>query len=223
MYVSIFGDSISTYQGYNPPDYLVFYNIDNRMRNSVMEVMDTWWGKVLEKFGWELLINASYSGSRVSGTAFPSANSYDRIKALKNEVSPDVILVYLGYNDFGFCVPLKSEDNGKNPEYFFDAYRIMLERLKETYPNTRVICGTLMPNYIFYRPDISEKLPINRSGTPIEEYNELICKACSEAGVIVADLYNTGIKCDTLDGSHGTKRGHREMAQAWCEALSKVY
>lgn len=222
MLVSVYGDSISTYRDMNPEGYIVYYNIDNCMRNSLMEVSETWWGRVLAEFGWELLINASYSGSRVSGSGFPAACTMERVEALHNDKFPDIILVYLGYNDFGFCVPLSSEDGETDTSFFHDAYLLMLKRLKESYPSSRIICGTLMQNYIFYRPDISERLDKNREGTSLEKYNAIIRSACKCENVEVADLSRTGILCDTLDGSHGTKRGHSEMAQAWIKALSDI-
>lgn len=223
MYVSIFGDSISTYRDMNPKDYLVYYNTSICMRNSLMRAEDTWWGRVLDEFGYDLLINASYSGSKVSGDNFPAANSYERINALHNEIFPEMILIYLGYNDYGFCVPLGSETSIPDTAFFYSSYTLMLRRLKGIYPAAKIVCGTLMRNYIFYRPDISEKLCTNRGGIPIKEYNNCIRTVCNNEGVMIADLYDTGIKCDTLDGSHGTLRGHEEMGSAWIKCLSDIF
>ena len=61
------------------------------MRHSLMEVSETWWGRVLNEFGWELLVNASYSGSRVSGSGFPSACSHERMGFLQNVRTPDEV------------------------------------------------------------------------------------------------------------------------------------
>jgi hypothetical protein len=33
-------------------------------------------------------------------------------------------------------------------------------------------------------------------------------------------LAETGILYETLDGSHGTAKGHKEIAQAWKKALA---
>ena len=220
--VSIYGDSISTYRGYNPPGHLVFYNDENCFLNNLMSENDTWWGQLLDAYGWELLINASYSGSRVSGTAFPAANTCERINVLQTTSKPDIILVYLGLNDYGFCVPLVSDNNMRAEECFYDSYDLMLGRMKGIYPDSTIICGTLMPSYILYRPDITEKLGENRLGVSLEKYNDLIRKACKNNLILVADLYKTGIKCDTLDGSHPTRKGHMEMSKAWITALSEV-
>ena len=44
--VSIIGDSISTYEGYNPSGYAVFYDQEMCARNGLKSVYDTWWAKV---------------------------------------------------------------------------------------------------------------------------------------------------------------------------------
>ena len=63
---SIIGDSISTLEGYNPKDYKVFYAEDTCIKSGVRELQDTWWGKVITFLGGELLVNNSWSGSRVT-------------------------------------------------------------------------------------------------------------------------------------------------------------
>ena len=135
--------------------------------------------------------------------------------------APDIILVYLGYNDFGFSVPLTS-DKTDDEMSFKGAYRLMLRRLKDSFPDSKIICGTIMQNYIFYRHDLSEKLNKNSAGTPLEAYNEIIRQVCSSEKVLLADLHGTGICCDTLSDMHCTKRGHREMAEAWISQLKKI-
>ena len=45
-FVSIMGDSISTFSGFNPEGYSVFYDEYNSHRNSMTSVYDTWWAKV---------------------------------------------------------------------------------------------------------------------------------------------------------------------------------
>lgn len=71
---SILGDSISTLEGFNPCGYKIFYDADNGRKFDVKEMNDTWWGKVINYFGGELLVNNSWSGSRV--TKLPGSNVY---------------------------------------------------------------------------------------------------------------------------------------------------
>ena len=59
---SVLGDSISTFDGYSEPDYAVFYDITHKLESGVLGPADTWWGRVIEHFGGELLVNNSFSG-----------------------------------------------------------------------------------------------------------------------------------------------------------------
>lgn len=108
---SILGDSISTLAGYNPKGYKVFYDDENCEKSVVKEMKDTWWGKVIDFFGGELLVNNSWSGCRVTrleynGPLFPSGCSDERTAALHiSDVKSDVILVYLGTNDWANGIP----------------------------------------------------------------------------------------------------------------------
>ena len=66
LFVSIVGDSISTYEGYNPDRYKVFYNRTMQMANGLNSVYDTWWAKVNQSLHAYLCVNNSYSGSKVT-------------------------------------------------------------------------------------------------------------------------------------------------------------
>ena len=104
---SVLGDSISTLEGFHPRGNAVFYDGACREKSGVWEMGDTWWGKVIEFFGGQLLVNDSWSGCRVtrregSADPFPSGCSEKRTGRLHvGEVQPDVILIYMGINDWG--------------------------------------------------------------------------------------------------------------------------
>ena len=100
--VSILGDSISTYIGYNPRGYAVYYKEDKAYDNEINSVDDTWWKQVIDGLGGELCVNNSYSGSLVTGAFAPSACSAERCASLHDETVPDIILIYMGTNDRGF-------------------------------------------------------------------------------------------------------------------------
>ena len=105
MYYSVLGDSISTFYGYVPENYAVFYTLEAAMYNGLTSIEDVWWHQVMNYLGAELLVDAAYSGGRVFGNEFPAANTYERIRALRTpQHEPDGILVYLGYNDYGYAV-----------------------------------------------------------------------------------------------------------------------
>ena len=49
-------------------------------------------------------VNNSYAGSTVSGNLATSATAENRLRALGKKGDPDVILLAMGANDWGFCV-----------------------------------------------------------------------------------------------------------------------
>ena len=149
LFVSIIGDSISTYDGFNPEGYEVYYDKPRQMNNGMSSVYDTWWAKVNQGLHAYLCVNNSFSGSRVTGEGFPAASSTERTSLLHTQwYSPDLILIYIGFNDFGNGVPIRNPEPScffrKNPAFFEDAYEIMLKKVKHGYPSARIICATLM-------------------------------------------------------------------------------
>lgn len=149
---SVFGDSISTLEGYTPKDWRIFYEGAEADETGVHAYEDTWWGQVIDHFDGEPLANAAYSGSLVEGDGFPAGTAPERIAALagvkaladqepepkdpetpkdpddaasvetdevsggqtssstpgclgpqaESPESPDVILVFIGINDYGW-------------------------------------------------------------------------------------------------------------------------
>ena len=207
---SVVGDSISTYEGYNPQGYAVHYTSREIERNRLSSVADTWWMRVIGALGAELAVNGSYSGSLVSGDAFPAAASPERIEVLKGPdgSSPDIILVYIGVNDFLSGIPV-----GR----FSEAYAKMLFGLQKTYPCAQIICATLVRAYC---DGVARwHFPEERGGVSLRDYNEAIRNACRQAGVITADIAVSELIYETLDGIHPTRNGHQKLAEVWLESL----
>ena len=216
---SVLGDSISTLDGFNPKGYKVFYAGDNCVKSGVVKATDTWWDKVIGFFGGELLVNNSWSGSRVTKLndkeqLFPSGCSDERTAALHiNAVKPDVILVYLGTNDWAFGAKTGNETRilGEDSNELFDeAYDRMLKKLKSNYPESEIWCCTLCETHISKRPDF--QFPHKYAGTHIEEYNEIIRDVVRCNGCRLIDLYHYKIAYDSIDGSHPTNVGMNTIA-----------
>lgn len=210
--VSIIGDSISTFDGFNPDGYEIFYDEINKARNELYDVIDTWWAKTLKHFGWDLCVNNSYSGSKVSGDNFPAAVSHERLLRLHSDTNnPDLLLVYIGFNDFGY---------GVDKTVFADAYRNMIFQINDLYPTTRVICGTLMRSKIKNHNDWI--FPESFAGISLEEYNHTIRKICHDTNVYIADLSAKEQRYETIDGTHPTFKGHATIANAWIDCLEQL-
>ncbi len=129
-YVSILGDSISTFNGYsnnaaanttiggNGPRYDAGTADTKPGSYCLLEsVDDTWWMHFANRSGMKLLVNNSWAGSQVfggqtsDGRVIPTAyldrcvNLHDNTPENNPDntpINPDVIFVYLGINDYNF-------------------------------------------------------------------------------------------------------------------------
>lgn len=220
-WVSIVGDSISTFEGYNPAGYSVFYDKFQQERLGLQSVYDCWWAKVNQYLKAYLCVNNSYSGSKVSGSVFPSGSSIERTSFLNIEGhSPDIILVYIGFNDFGNGVTVSNGIFSRDKQDFYHSYVTMLHRIKRNYPNAHIICATLMRGFIKNKPDWI--FPEKYCGIPLEEYNHAIRKAVKMEKVSLVDLSSKNHFYETLDGTHPTVSGHLTIANTWIECLAEL-
>ena len=223
--VSILGDSISTYEGFNPPGYAVFYDKTMQERNGMYSVYDTWWAKVNQALHAYLCVNNSYSGSMVSGISFPSGVSNERLSNLRTEkYIPDYIFIYLGFNDFGRGIRITSDNKRMsfppNPEFFEDAYDIMLKTVKSYNPMSKIVCGTLIRTKIKGKTEWD--FPEKYAGIEFEDYNNVIRYTSQKNGCYLADVGLSGVRYETLDGSHPTKDGHITIAESWIRCLTEL-
>ncbi|MCL2014036.1 MAG: GDSL-type esterase/lipase family protein [Oscillospiraceae bacterium] len=227
---SVMGDSISTLYGYNPPGYALFYEGENCDNSGVNKMEDTWWGKLISYFGGELLVNNSWSGSRVTrfpdqDELFPSGCSGERTGNLHiDNVKPDVVIIYLGTNDWDNGVTLShidysGEDTAPWSDIFLDAYEKMILSIKENYPNAEVWCCTL--NSIFISSNPSFSFPESPGGVHIEKYNEIIRSVSLKTNCGLIDLYKNNIPHDTVEGLHPTADGMSTMAMLMIRRLAE--
>ena len=173
--LSILGDSISTYSGTMPEGNANYYTGSNC---GVGSVNDIWWKKLITSLGMTLDTNNSWSGSTVSG----SDNSSGVTRATALGTSPDVIIVYLGINDFNHEVPL---------ETFRSSYTTMLNTIMSTYPDSEVWCATLL--ICERNGDIGGDIEINDSGVPLSDFNTVITATAKAYGANVLDHFSCGI------------------------------
>lgn len=217
---SILGDSISTLEGYNPKGYNLFFTGETCQKSGVSDMNDTWWGQVISCCGGELLVNNSWSGSCVTklpnrDSLFPSGCSNERTNGLHiGSVKPDVIIVYLGTNDWARGAEATNAD-GRDCDkmwasVFETAYDKMLEKLRNNYPDTEVFCCTLCSTYMSGKP--SFVFPENYGGINIEKYNAVIRSIAESRNCKVIDLYKYHLPYDSVDGSHPNRSGMHTLA-----------
>ncbi|MBR3836727.1 MAG: SGNH/GDSL hydrolase family protein [Clostridia bacterium] len=212
--VSFIGDSISTFEGYsNNTAYnatiggnKVYYTGDKR---GFTDVNKTWWMQVANATGMELLVNNSWSGDRVTNRGVA------RAKELHNNqgVKPDVIVVYLGINDFR---------KGITPEAFKAAYDKMIGGMKEAYPEAEVYLCDLVYSSGMNNPGFRPK--------EVVKTNAVIAEIAQKYQATLVDLYNgTGITwrnlaehmCDEV--LHPNYKGMEVMAECILSAMAEDY
>lgn len=209
--VSVLGDSISTFENVSSgkgaetsnstiKNNAVFFT---KGKNGVY-LDDTWWMQFINELGGTLLVNNSYSASRVFNPDAPHTSSssyYKRCINLHDNTGnnagekPDVIMIYLGYNDHSrgsstigdyasidYASLIKTDGSDvtySEPKTTCEAYVIMLHKIKNLYPDAEVYCLNLP-----YRGNLSEAYEAR-----IRTFNSNIKKIVKDAGFIYVDTF----------------------------------
>ena len=148
--VVILGDSYSTFDGYVPEGFAIWYDSNAKEQNDVCEVEQTWWYKLVRKEGLKLLGNNSYSGSTVCNTGYDGEDYSDRSFITRmpqtlgySSEHPNIILIFGGTNDSWADAPLgvlKFADwTEEDLKQALPAYCYMLNYYKTYAPDARVI------------------------------------------------------------------------------------
>ncbi|MCL5457627.1 SGNH/GDSL hydrolase family protein [Loigolactobacillus coryniformis] len=189
--ISILGDSISTFSGYIPSGNAAFY--PNTFINNVDQ---TWWKYVINKNSLSLLLNNSWSGSRVTNTRTEEQAGYYRaLHMSKDSISPDILIIYLGINDFNNNVKLGDYENDLDTDFptdgstFKNAYAMMLDNATKTYPDCKIFTCTLP----FSDSQKTGKV-VHRNGNndTLWDFNNAIRDISNQFGTTIIDLAQTG-------------------------------
>lgn len=199
--VSFLGDSVTTFKGYVPSGYAVYYPTGD-----VQSVSKTWWKQFLNKTGGTLLTNNSYSGSYVSSNGPGSLQT--RLTGI--DAKTDVCLIFMGTNDFGNGVTLGEFDPTKttfDTSQFTDAVCNTIVQLTTTYPTTKFVW--LTPTKRF-----ASGVYAVINGQTQDVFTNRIIEVCKYYGVEYLDMRGVGLTLYnkgkyTGDGSlHPNALGH---------------
>lgn len=227
---SILGDSISTFEGCNPEGYSIFYCGENCRVTGVVSPERTWWYQVIHALGGKLLVNNAWAGSRIARspereTQFPAACSDERTNGLhRGHVRPDIIIIFMGTNDWFFKVPLKTGMFsrwgivGRDDMEFGCAYDLTLKKLRLNYPLAEVWCCTLGEAYVVDHPEFI--FPGEHTGLPLSQYNQAIRKCATRRKCRVVDLAALHESYASLDGAHPTAAGMAQIADMICRSIA---
>lgn len=171
--VSILGDSYSTYKGFIPNDYAIFYPHSG---TDVKSVTQTWWHQFISKNGYKLSVNNSFSGSTICNTGYGGEDYSDRsfITRITKLGNPDIIFIFGGTNDSWANSPIGEykyiDWTDRDLFSFRPALAYLLSGLREHYPNVT----------IYYLLNSELKPEINESSKII----------CEKYGVELIELHN---------------------------------
>ena len=151
----IFGDSYSTFKGFVPERYDIWYSENVRPETDVTNVSQTWWHQVMNEANLNLVLNDSWSGSTISYTTYTnidcskSSSFIFRLRQLsetgffeKNQIH--TAFVFGGTNDNWAGAPMGEEMFRDWTEK--DLYNVLpavcyfLYLLRETLPEATIYC-----------------------------------------------------------------------------------
>lgn len=217
-YLSVLGDSISTYQGYSNCTTNNSTTGDNFVwfpSRDVDCVQKTYWHKLLCELDLRLLVNNSVSGSKVFGSADDeTAASNKRCENLHADkgvllgTTPDVLFVYMGINDVGAT--------DENADEFAASYTKMMRTITRIYPFTDVFAINL-PCPSCYSPETVERLDL---------FNSIIEQAATQQGAEVIRFRHSIADNSTVltgDGVHPNQKGMDAYCKVICDKLYDFY
>ena len=205
--ISILGDSISTFSGYIPSGNEAFF--PNSFINNVDQ---TWWKSVINKNSLSLLLNNSWSGSRVTNTRTEEQAGYYRALHMdKDGISPDILIIYLGINDFNNNVKLGDYENDLDTDFptdgstFKNAYAMMLDNATKTYPDCKIFTCTLP---FSDSPKTGKVVHRNSNNDTLWDFNNAIRDISNQFGTTIIDLAQTGFNRNNAAQVLGDGRLH---------------
>lgn len=175
LYVSVFGASMCTYDGYSNDitrnttikNNAQYYGDKDSTKASVktLNVEDTFWMQIINQFNMNLCVNNSWSGSQVVDSNLKAAGYNKRPTQLHintgelEGTTPDIILSFMGCNDFNknraagtISENLFKEIEGYvdndieyTPNTFAEGYIMMVYKMTKAYPNADIFLFN-MPN-----------------------------------------------------------------------------
>ena len=208
--VFILGDSYSTFEGYNPEGYDVWYNNEAKDCNDLCRVEDCWWYRFFEKAPATLVRNCSYSGTTICNTGYNGEDCrnksfiarLDRLIAegYFNDNKIDTMIIFGSTNDCWAGSPVGEEklsDWSEEDLYkVYPAFSYMLKRAKDAMGDGRVV------------------FILNYGLTP--EFFGNFEKSCRHFGVEFLPLSEFQI-----GGGHPTAQGMAEICDQVIEYFSK--
>ena len=177
--VAILGDSYSTYEGYLTPstNEIWYFQPWRDKRTDVNDVKQTWWWQVIDRGGFKLGVNNSYSGSTICNTGYNDEDYTARsfVTRYNNLGTPDIIFVFGGTNDSWANVPVGEfkYENIRRADFFTfrPAMAYLMQGLINHYPGARIY--VLINNELSEEVTNSMKTIADRYGIPYIQLKDI--------------------------------------------------
>lgn len=218
--------------------------IGKTLNYNSIPIWTMWWQKLADHLQATILQNGSWSGRSVTShnednliyktSSFWHDASVNRLMKRDdqgNEIHPDLILVYLGTNDFSKSPYSKLTDLNINSTFlpetdvlesgfgFKEGFALGIKKRQIKYPNSRICVCTL--NY-FKRINV-DSFPVNNGTNTLPEYNNAIKEVCELMGVEVIPFHTSAVNHyniypkyasdSSTNPTHENITGHSELAR----------
>ena len=187
--------------------------------------------KIYYEYLKESLGFGSVTAMGVPGSCISTASDYGQknqplINRYQNVPSADLIVVFMGTNDYGHETPLGSITDSQDGT-FYGALNIIIPALVEMHPSSKIVFVTPLHRYGFGTSKILgtkftyDNIP-NGVGATLENYVNAVKNVCKNNGVSVIDLYTESTLDPTEaeareqympDGLHPNAAGHKVIAE----------
>lgn len=186
IYVSVLGDSFSSYKDVCPKDYRYYYD---GKRSGVSKVDEMWWSVLCKQIDAEPLMVEALSGCTVTEgirvESLIAASNSKRCNNLdKGLLQPDIIIVAVGVNDYSCGVPLLD---------FSSSYSKMLSQIRKNYPKAKLVC--ISPWYT-QRGNWDGEVYLNELGFTVNEYSQIVECISKEQDCLFFDTNLIGFNRD---------------------------
>ena len=209
-YLSILGDSVSTYKGIsNDADANCTIGANPYFYREPFPLERTYWMRVARAFDMRLCVNNSWSGGNLSGIDNPDSGVNRAARLARDDgTMPDIIIVFMGINDLGRRVDLS---------VFSTDYEKTLSTIRDKYQNAKVCCVNIPDRDVFLKEQA-------------ELFNGAIDSIVKGMGenFFIADLFHSRLNNDfyymnTLDGLHPDEDGMKFIAEVIEDSLKQHF
>lgn len=172
------------------------------------------------------------AGSCISAKSDYVNNNRPLIGRYQSIPNGDLIVIFMGTNDFGHATPLGTIADTTDIS-FYGALNVIIPGIKSAHPNSQIVMVTPMHrNLKSTGMDYANDSEPNKKGATLADYVNAIKAICDKYDIYVIDLFNVAEldpRNETVktmyfqnDALHPKTAGHEKIAEIIAEGLKKI-